>query len=721
VTNGYPAPGRSDPAPLADDIAIGSIRAQLARITASRTFEHAPVLRHFLAHIVDHALEGKADQLKEYALGIDVFARGASFDPRVDTIVRVQARRLRSKLEGYYHTEGHDDPIVIEMPKGHYVPRFRRSNQDPSGTASSRSASSTAGWWTSRIGLASGVLLATILVIVVGRATLWQDRLPEPAPSVADAAALAAEGESASPVRIAVALFENRTSDPSLDGLGQRLAEQVIGVLAQLSDADVVPRPVHSNGPSTEPGAMLLVTGAYFAHDDQVELQARVAEAATGRLLASTPLITASRLRLSDALERIEQQVAGAIAIHLDDFFGGLDVISHAPTLDAYREYRVGLEIFQSDYPRALAHLERALESAPAFLPPHVVMFFAHTNLGHQDEAESVLARMEGYSDRFTQPERLLVEFLRANWDRRREQAVRVLEDLEELVPTSLLVNYNLVEKFVLANRPQAAVDTYNRQRFGERSLRHSIGSYRHDYLSRALHMIGAYDRELAQVRLAQQYAPGVLRFEEAEARALVALGRLGDANGTIDRSQAMAPVAGWSNTPGEVMEHTVRELRTHGFRREALKLATRAVEWYQARPGEAREGRGYRAGLARVLYLAERWHEADAIFGELVKAFPDDPVYLASRGQIAARVGDVRRARGVSAELEAFNGRASPRAWYGRACIAALLGDQQRAVDLLREAITQGFPYGLEIHNNPDLESLRNYRPFVELVRPTG
>jgi tetratricopeptide (TPR) repeat protein len=297
-----------------------------------------------------------------------------------------------------------------------------------------------------------------------------------------------------------------------------------------------------------------------------------------------------------------------------------------------------------------------------------------------------------------------------------------VLEDLEKLVPTSLLVNHNLVEKFVLANRPQAALDTYNRHQFAARSLRHSIGTYRHYYHSHALHMLGAYERELQQIRLAQEYAPGVLRFVEAEARALVALGRLGEAHSVIDRSQTMAPVAGWSYTPGEVMEHTVRELRAHGFREESLKLAARAVDWYRSRPAETSQQPGHRDGLARVLYLAERWSEAAALFSALAIERPDEPRYRASLGQIAARTGDVRRARELSVELTRGVGRrANARASYGRACIAALLGERQRAVDLLREALTQGLPFGLEIHNNPDLESLRTYQPFVELVRPVG
>ena len=100
-------------------------REQLTKILRSDTFAAAPVLSRFLRHIVEHALDGAADSLKEYAVGVEVFRRGESFDPRTDTIVRVQARRLRAKLKDYYTAQGQRDSIVIDVPTGGYAPVFR--------------------------------------------------------------------------------------------------------------------------------------------------------------------------------------------------------------------------------------------------------------------------------------------------------------------------------------------------------------------------------------------------------------------------------------------------------------------------------------------------------------------------------------------------------------------------------------------------------------------
>ena len=101
------------------------VRAHARRVLDSESFSKAHSLRRFLAYVVDETLAGRADTLKEYAIGVEVFGRGEGFDPRADTIVRVQARRLRSKLEQYYAVAGHPDGIAIHVPTGSYLPHFR--------------------------------------------------------------------------------------------------------------------------------------------------------------------------------------------------------------------------------------------------------------------------------------------------------------------------------------------------------------------------------------------------------------------------------------------------------------------------------------------------------------------------------------------------------------------------------------------------------------------
>jgi hypothetical protein len=116
------------------DLSDAQIVAQTERILASKHFRQAASLARFLRYVVERKLAGAEEELKEYTLGVEVFQRGAEFEPGTDALVRVQAGKLRKKLDGYYAEEGADDRVLIELPKGHYVPRFelrRASNPAP--------------------------------------------------------------------------------------------------------------------------------------------------------------------------------------------------------------------------------------------------------------------------------------------------------------------------------------------------------------------------------------------------------------------------------------------------------------------------------------------------------------------------------------------------------------------------------------------------------------
>ena len=95
-------------------------QAQVERILQSDTFRASSVLRRLLRYLADKAFMGEADQLKEYTIGIDAFGKPPSYDPRQDAIVRLQVGRLRQKLGEYYRTEGKEDAVLVDLPKGHF-------------------------------------------------------------------------------------------------------------------------------------------------------------------------------------------------------------------------------------------------------------------------------------------------------------------------------------------------------------------------------------------------------------------------------------------------------------------------------------------------------------------------------------------------------------------------------------------------------------------------
>jgi hypothetical protein len=100
------------------------VRAQLERILASATFAEADRPSRFLRFVVERALEGRAAEIKESVVAVEVLSRSPSFDPRSDPIVRTEAGRLRARLSSYYEAEGKADEVQIVLPKGGYVPEF---------------------------------------------------------------------------------------------------------------------------------------------------------------------------------------------------------------------------------------------------------------------------------------------------------------------------------------------------------------------------------------------------------------------------------------------------------------------------------------------------------------------------------------------------------------------------------------------------------------------
>jgi len=176
-----------------------AIRAQVEKILASKPFLNAERLKRFLRFIVDQTLQGQADRLKEYLIATEVFDRKDTFDPRLHSIVRVEATNLRSKLKEYYENEGATEPVLIDLAKGRYAVAFRlrkpsscaaatpsaeiaapasRQGVEPAAKRVLRYAALLARWARSRKALVVFALLAGLAAIL---AHFWPTRFSRPA------------------------------------------------------------------------------------------------------------------------------------------------------------------------------------------------------------------------------------------------------------------------------------------------------------------------------------------------------------------------------------------------------------------------------------------------------------------------------------------------------------------------------------------------------------
>jgi TolB-like protein/Flp pilus assembly protein TadD len=111
--------------------AEAKVAEQLNRILGSKAFRQADRLKRFLSFIVEETVAGRGERLKEFVVGVEVFGKPESFDPRNDPIVRVQARRLRAQLGRFYREEAPESDLTIELPKGGYAPVFRQVKSAP--------------------------------------------------------------------------------------------------------------------------------------------------------------------------------------------------------------------------------------------------------------------------------------------------------------------------------------------------------------------------------------------------------------------------------------------------------------------------------------------------------------------------------------------------------------------------------------------------------------
>ncbi len=109
----------------AEPTTVEKERAELQAVLQSALFVRSPTLAHLLSHLCEKAFAGEGDQIKEYSIALEVFGRRDSFDQDLDSIVRVQANRLRKRLAEYYRGEGIDHPLRITIPVGQYVPLFQ--------------------------------------------------------------------------------------------------------------------------------------------------------------------------------------------------------------------------------------------------------------------------------------------------------------------------------------------------------------------------------------------------------------------------------------------------------------------------------------------------------------------------------------------------------------------------------------------------------------------
>ncbi|RPJ77908.1 MAG: hypothetical protein EHM13_15335 [Acidobacteria bacterium] len=250
------------------DAALGpgweqQVRRQLERILGSVSFQQVDRLRRFLSFVVLEAIAGRDDELKEYVVGVQVFGKETSFDPRADPVVRVQARRLRARLVRYYAEEGQADEILVELPKGGYSPVFSRREVGQPARRPSLSAS------------------------IVNRNT------------------------------VCVLTFSDHSAAGDHAYFCKGLREEMVHRLSSLADLQVFAwDEAQAGGPGRQGDAAVIISGSVRTAGDRLRVTAQLVDGATGCCLWST-LVDGETSDVFDTQERVAAAVAEKIGSQL--------------------------------------------------------------------------------------------------------------------------------------------------------------------------------------------------------------------------------------------------------------------------------------------------------------------------------------------------------------------------------------------------------------------
>ena len=151
-------------------------QTQVQRIIQSKAFRTSEVHRNLLHYLAEKSLSGTADSLKEYTVGLDVFAKPASYDPRQESVVRMHVARLRQKLAEYYRTEGVDDLVIVDVPKGGFRVTFEtREIAPPLSPAIPAEAAQLPPNHRKEIFLGASLVVALVCAALLG-AALWREK-----------------------------------------------------------------------------------------------------------------------------------------------------------------------------------------------------------------------------------------------------------------------------------------------------------------------------------------------------------------------------------------------------------------------------------------------------------------------------------------------------------------------------------------------------------------
>jgi tetratricopeptide (TPR) repeat protein len=507
-------------------------------------------------------------------------------------------------------------------------------------------------------------------------------------------------------------------------GLAQTGLVEVVGLRTTLASAQTGDPVTNSatdrvQALAEETGAEIVVWGAYYRQGTTIQFHTSITDARDGRLLRGLDPVAASVDDPLVAVEELRQRVMGVLATLMDERLSSwASASSQPPSFEAYELYIEGMShLLRLNQAAAIPLFYRAAALDSTFVAPLLFAAFTHATVYQWAAADSLAQVVSRARSRLAPLDRHILDWVLSNTRGDTQGGLEAIRNAAEVAPGSealLLLGMSAIG----ANRPAEALDALAKLD-PERGLARGFFLY-WSYVTGALHILGSYDEELEAARRGRQQYPDHPSMLELELRALLVLGRHEEVDSLFDVLVSLPRHPYWD--PGEVMHRGALEARAHGDEELASALLNRSLEWFRARPPDEATTESHRYDYARTLYWAGALSEAETLFRELQQEAPDSIAFHGYLGSLAARMGNRERALEMSESLNALDrpylfGHIA----YWQARIAAILGERERAMALLRQAMAEGFQFDPGTHFDSDLLSMRDYPPFQEWLRPKG
>ena len=540
------------------------------------------------------------------------------------------------------------------------------------------------------------------------------------------------------PSRVVVAPLENRTGNPALEAVGSMVAEWVTqGLLrtglVQVVDARTMLQTARDAGRqggdlylrtlAERTGAGTVVSGSYFVEGDQLRFLMRITGAPSGEVRHTVDVVNAPITRPTAALEPLRQRITGALAVLLDPRLNNWTArTSQPPTYEAYAEFLLGMQTFGTDYENSVRHFAHAAQLDSGYWQAKLWAGMSYANLRRYRPADSLFqildhnrANLAPYDE--ANLDYFYAGFVRGDW----EASYRGGRRMIELAPGAGHAFYAAGLTAQITNRPQEAVETLMRVDT-EAGWGKAWAPRVYNLIARSYHQLGNYQQELVWAKRLRDSEPNVGWTRLEQVKATAALGRGKEAFDLAVEGAAFPPTTEtWEDySPGDFLWQSGRELRAHGHGDLARDAFQRAERWFASRPADERATRGHRRATARVLVDLERWDDARAIYQVLHNEDPAAVEHLGALGVLSARLGRMTEADSIAARLVA-DARpwlfGAPRLWAAR--IAAVKGDREGAIALIRQALREGSARLYLLHAEHDFEPLRDSPAFREILAP--